>query len=140
MDEEVATVVAGDDKFSTSEVLVSKDGVVMVEKPVAESSLEEESGDVDAFSLEDKFEMKGVAELVKIGAGTASEEENGVACDELEPADTKPENAMTVEVAAWVVAEVVEANANELFVNARDAVGVDMIDISEVLDCSVGEI
>ncbi len=137
MDEEVATVVAGDDKISASEVLVSKDGVVMVAKPVAESSLEEESGDVDALSLEDKFEMKAV---VNIGARMASEEENRVACDELEPADIKPENEMTVEVAAWVAAEVVEGNANELFVNARDSVGVDIIDISEVLDCSVGEV
>ncbi|KAK0444350.1 hypothetical protein EV421DRAFT_1735173 [Armillaria borealis] len=136
VDEEAATVVAGDDKISASgEVLVSKDGVVMVVKSVAESSLEEEGGDVDAHSLQDKFEVKGADEPVEIGIGRASEEKN-VACDEVESADTKPEDEMTVEVAAWV-AEVVEGNADELFVDVRD---VDVTDISEVLDRSVGEV
>ncbi len=128
------TLVCNDEVISATEELVSEDGEVVTVETV---TLEDGGGVVNPLSLEDGSEVKAVAELVVGGVGKVLEEVS-VACEELEVVESKTGDEMVADVATSV-AEVEGGSMIELSVDAREAVGVDIIDISGALECSVEE-
>lgn len=122
VENDVCTVVSMNGDVLASEVtvicedvmFVCKDGEVMMS---AEGLYEEEAdGDVNGLALEDTSELRGAA-VIESDVRVASEEED-VACDELEPADSKTEDETIIGVTASVT-DVVEGSKIKLSVDAR---------------------